>query len=375
LFLQVAVQSRLSGIPVVAVMTEPPYNAMLDCSRPGSGLSALRFANVTVTDSSAQSRLLDAMGISVRYIPRPAIRLMGGRSSSRAANAIVWTGVAGDLRSRMDDALDIFARVRAELPETQMLVYLDGEAEPDQEGRLPEGVTLRRLRPDYGIFSDAALQLITGAPGASSEALRAGRTLGVPAVMYCGSGAKSAGGTVNVQYGDRAAAAAEVVRLLKDKALREQLGAQAKTATGAGSREEVSERWCDMLEGMIMGSCRYSRLPDDELGRAICESMSSYEDGALYNARQLEEYRRRCAEYEQQLEAAERRRLKEEQAHNKALENLRTQLREKERARAHTAARLEDIENSTSFKTGSAITSVPRSIKRFISRLRDNKEE
>jgi len=369
-FLQTALHARLRGIPVVAVMTEPPYNAMLDCRRPNAGLSALRLANVAATDNTAQCRLLDAMGISARYIPRPAIRLMGGRSSGRAANAIVWTGSDDDSRSRMGDALDIFRRVRTALPEAQMLIYLDGETEIGTEDQLPEGVTVRRLRPDYGIFSDAALQLITGAYGASSEALRAGRTLGIPAVVYSRRAARNAGGVITVQPGDRAGAAVEIIRLMKDKALREQLSAQAKTATGAGDRNDVSARWCEMLGELS----RRSRVPDDELGFVLCEVMDSYEDGALYNADRLEEYRQRCDDYERQLEAAEQRRLREEQAHSNAIENLRAMLREKERERAHTAAKLEDIENSTSYKAGSAITSVPRSIKKLISRLRDNKE-
>ncbi len=375
-FVRITVQSALNGIPVVAVVTEPVYNPMLSCSRPYAGLSALRLATVVVTDSAEQCSLLKAAGIHARYIPRPSIRLMGGRTNARTSdNVIAWIG-RDDAASRIGDALDIFNRVSEVMPDVKMQMYLDGNPEVgNYTDIIPDGVTIRRLRPDYGVFSDAAVQLITAAAGVSSDALRAGRTLGVPAVMYRPEGRNDTGaGAIIIQPGDRASAAEEIIRLLKDKELRDQLGSQAKKATGAGDSAEVSAGWCSVLRDLINDANLPARIPEDELGSALCAAMTGYEDGAMYNYGRLEEYRMRCDDYERQIDEAEQRRLNENEAHEKVIENLRAQLRDKERVRAHTAAQLEDIRTSTSYKAGSLLTFIPRWIKMTIQRYLKNKE-
>lgn len=377
-FVPVTVQANIHSIPVIAALTESVYSAMYSCSRPSAGLSALRLASVTVTDLPAQRRLLDSMGIYARYIPRPALRPMGGRSSGRAsANAIVWSGQADDCRFRFSDAVEIFRNVRISIPDARMLVYLDGKFNSEQiETEMPEGVTVRRLRPDYGIFSDAAVQLVTGTAGTVSDTIRAGRTLGIPAVMYRIEGEQDSGaGAITVHTGDSAAAVQAAVRLLKDKDLRENLGAQAKTATGACSREEAARRWCDMLGEVKELSRRTARTPDDELGSTLCAAVTGYEDGAKHNADRLEEYRLRCEDYERRLEEAEQRRVRESEAHARALESARAQFRDERRAHTNTTLRLEEIESSTSYKAGSVLTYIPRSIKKFISRMLEKHSE
>lgn len=369
-FIRMALHARLRGLPVIAAMTEAMYSSMTDCSVPAAGISALRLATVVVTDSPAQQRLLDTLGLPAKFIPRPALRTMGGRSGSprASANAIVWAGEAENNLSRMNDAMEIFRTVRNSIPNARMLMFFDGIEDIDAiAASLPEGAEARRLRPDYGIFSDAALHLVTGSAGIASAAVRAGRTLGIPAVMYRMPDEQDSGaGAVTVPNGDRAAAAAEIIRLLGDKKRREHLGAQAKITTGGSDREEVARRWNELLEEVTSYGKRAHRMPEDELGRTLTTAMSGYEDGAMLNAARLEEFRQRCENYETFLAEAEARRIKETEALNTLLENTKAQLKEKERTRAHTAAELEDLKNSTLYKVGDIITRIPRYFKKLL---------
>jgi|GEM_PF-1481025 len=365
-FAQVALQARFSGIAAVAVMTEPFYYSMQSCDRPAAGLSALRLATVTVTDSPAQQRLLDVLGVPARYIPRPALRVMAGRSSARTAeNTILWAGCADDSRWRMNDALEVFEKVRRRMSDVRLLIFLDGDEDIEAlSERLGEGVTVRRLRPDYGSFGDASVQLVTGMPGLVSAAVRAGRALGVPSVMYRYPFEQESGtGGVLVQEGDTAAAAAEILRLLGSKQLREQLGAQGKVAAGTATREEAARRWTETMTDAAELSGRALRLPEDELGSVLASVMCGYEKGARYNDGLREEHRLRCEGYEQRLDAAEERRVRETEALRADGEKAKEQLRAKERELARTSAQLEEILSSTTYKAGSALTFVPRKLK------------
>jgi len=369
-FAQMALHARLRGIAVTAVMSEPFYYAMNSCSRPTAGISALRLASVVVTGSASQQRFLDALGVPVRYVPLPALRLMGGRSSSRAAeNTILWTGCAENSIWRMNDAVDIFRLVKKKNPDVRMIMYLDGETDLEEMAQaIDDGIILRRLRPDYGIFSDVSLQLVTGYPGLTDSAVRAGRALGVPAVMYRYLSEQESGtGGVMVQEGDTSAAAAEIIRLLGSKQLREQLGAQGKVNAGTISREEAACRWNDVMDDAVELNARGMRLPEDELGRVLESAMRGYEDGAKRNADTLEIFRERCARYEQQLIDAEERRQKETEALKSQHEKTEKQLRAKER---ECRAQLEDIRSSTIYKAGSLLTFVPRWIKKQLLRLK-----
>ncbi len=370
-FAQMVMHARLRGIAVTAVMSEPFYYAMNSCSRPTAGISALRLASVVVTGSPSQQRLMDVLGVPVRYVPLPALRLMGGRSSSRAAeNIILWTGCAGDSVWRMNDAVDIFRLVKKKIPDARMIMCLDGEVDLEEMAQaMDDGIVLRRLRPDYGIFSDASLQLVTGYPGLTDSAVRAGRALGVPAVMYRYLSEQESGvGGVLVQEGDIYAAAEETVRLLGSKQLREQLGAQGKVNAGTVSREEAARRWNDVMGEAAELNTRGIRLPEDELGRVLGSVMSGYEDGAKRNADILESFRERCARYEQQLTDAEERRQKETEALKSRHEKTEKELRAKER---ECRAQLEDIRSSTIYKAGSLLTFVPRWIKKQLLRLKN----
>jgi len=375
-FVQLALHARLRGIPVIAALTDSLYSPMMDCTVPAAGLSSLRLAAMCVTDSPAQQRLLDALGLPVRYISRPALRAMGGRNVRATANAVLWTGEPENNRSGMDEALAIFALVRKGSPDARMLMYFDGPCDLDALGEtMPEGVTVRRLRPDYGIFSDAAVHLVTGTSGVISSALRAGRTLGVPAVMYRFTDEQDSGaGGVTVHNGDRASAASEILRLFEDKKRREHLGAQSKISTGAADRDETARRWSELLDEVPSFSRRPVRLPEDELGRTLSTLFSGYEDGARVNARQLAEYAMRCEDFEQRFIQSEERRTTETEALSSALEETRAKLKQKERACSDAAARLEDITSSTTYKVGSALTLIPRYIKKLIRRFTGGEE-
>ncbi len=361
-FLPAALISRMKGTAVVALLTEQLCKAMSDGSRPSGGISALSFASMIITDSLAQQELLSRLGFAARCIPMPAIRMMGGRSGGRvSANAVVWTGS----RRELAEAERIFSEVRKSLPEARMLAYLDNEQNIDETASEPaEGITLRRLRPDYGIFADAALHLMTRATGTVPASLRAAATMGVPTVMYSLPGEMSErAGAVVVERYDYAGAAERIAGLLADKSARERLSAQAKAKAGEHTREEVATQWSSVLESLSTNSSWKAAAEDASL-EAI---LTVYEDGAYSNAMVLENYQRRCERYEEMLAEAEARRIKETEALQEKLDNTKDQLREKNHENARLAGQLNDLRGSTLYKVGSALTAIPRRVKKLIS--------
>lgn len=361
-YIQTTLLCRMNGVAVIALLTEQLCRAMIDGSRPTDGISALSFADMIITDSLAQQELLSRLGFNVRCIPLPAIRMMGGRSGGRAsANAIVWTGS----RNELAEAEKIFSEVKKALPEARMLAYLDNEQDiDDRTAELPEGITLRRLRPDYGIFADAALHLMTRATGTTPASLRAAATMGVPTIMYALPGEMTERvGAIVVERYDRAGAAERIVELLADKSGRERLSAQAKAKAAEHTREEVAAQWSSALESVSMNTSRKVPAEDASL-EAI---LTVYEDGAYNNAMVLERYQSRCERYEQMLAEAEERRIKETEALQEKLDNTKNQLREKNHENARLAGELNDLRGSTLYKVGSALTAIPRRVKKLIS--------
>ena len=361
-YMETALLARLMGVAVVAMLTEPLCQPMADCSEPGSGLCGLALADIIISDSEKQTELLRQTGLNARFIPMPAIRLMGGRSSRATASTVVWTGRGEEL----SEACAIFERIKAKHSDARMQAYADETDDIELlAASAPEGMSVRRLRPDHGIFADAAVHLMTRATGTAPASLRAAATLGVPTVMYQLPGEDNAElGVVSVERCDAAAAADAVVQLLKDKDRREQLAVRAKAAASANSRELTAARWDDALNGI------YNDYQPEEaagLGQTVAAMLTVYEDGAYVNTCRFAEYDRRCQHYEQQLAEAEERRIKETEALKAELEKKNAAIREKEHARADASRQLEELRASTMYKVGSAVTALPRRLKKLIS--------
>jgi len=361
-FTDAALCARLKGAAVVALMTEQLCAPLLDCSDRTVGAAALRLADIIVTDSAQQQKLLSAAGLNARVIEPPAIRLMGGRSSGRAsATAIVWAGKADEI----SEACKVFSIVRKSIPSAHMLLYIDGMDQLEElASNQPEGVSVRRLRPDYGIFADAAVHLMTRTAGTMPAALRAAQTLGVPTVMYRMPGEVQAGeGAVTVEQCDRASTASQLKRLLEDKTAREALGAQARQNPGGITREEAAVLWDKALESTIT----IPSIPVGELHDCLRAALSLCEDGAHNTAMRTEQFRLRCEQYEQQLAKAEERRVKETEALQKTIDDTKNRLREKEQEHRSAQRQLDEIRSSTMFKVGSVLTAIPRWIKKLLS--------
>ncbi len=360
-FTQIVLHCRMRGVAVIALLAGTLCDAMLDCSRQNSSLIALRLADIVVTDAQEQQRMLGELGVRAEHIPFPAIRLMGGRSGGRAsANAVVWAGNEREI----GEACEIFSLIKKGLSAARMLMYVDGiDSTESIADSLPEGITVRRLRPDYGIFADAAVHLMTKGAATEPAVLRAARTMGVPTVMYALPGERrESAGTIAVKRCDRSSAAAEVLRLLADREMRDRMSAQAKSVAALNSRDAVASRWDQVIDN-IAGR-KMSVLPEPD--KAFEAAMIFYEDGAHFNAMRLEQYEARCENYEQKLVDAEQRRTAETEALQAKIDQLREQLREKEHARARVSGELEDLRGSTLYKVGSAITALPRKLKKLI---------
>jgi precorrin-6B methylase 2 len=80
------------------------------------------------------------------------------------------------------------------------------------------------------------------------------------------------------------------------------------------TREEAARRWTETMTDAAELSGRALRLPEDELGSVLASVMCGYEKGARYNDGLREEHRLRCEGYEQRLDAAEERRVRETEA-------------------------------------------------------------
>lgn len=372
-FTRLALQCRLGGVAVCAVMTDPVGAQMLSCAPCAASPAQLALSSVTVTDSPRQERLLAAMGIRARYIPRPAMMLMGGRSSHRAsADAIVWTGDMRETVSHFGDAVRIFSLVSAACREARMLMYIDrpaAELEQLAVG-LPEGVQLRRLRPDLGIFDDAAIHLMTRSAALDPAPLRAACTLGIPTVMYRGEG-ETCPGAMAVDDGDTASAARAITTLLRDKAARDRLGAQAHAESERRARSREDELWSAALEAAADGHDGRLTLAEGkaELRALLGDIMACYDVGSAYNAGVLREFNARCADYERRLSEADALYEQKTADLQKKLEKEKQAAAEARRQLGHARSELEGTRASTAYKAGRALTFLPRKAKQLIKDL------
>jgi glycosyltransferase involved in cell wall biosynthesis len=158
---------------------------------------------------------------------------------------------------RFDDALQVMARVLAEVPDARMVVHGRGEDLPRLQHLAAElGIAERVEFPGYTTDPHAAMAqatclLVTGRREAMPLTQLECLTVGTPVVVYdvrYGPAEIVRDGIDGfvVPEGDLQAAADSIVRLLLDPALRARMSASAMEVTERFSRQEYDEAWLDL---------------------------------------------------------------------------------------------------------------------------------
>jgi poly(glycerol-phosphate) alpha-glucosyltransferase len=158
---------------------------------------------------------------------------------------------------RFDDALQVMARVLAEVPDARLVVHGRGEDLPRLQRLAVElGISERVEFPGYTsdphvAMARATCLLVTGRREAMPLTQLECLTVGTPVVVYDVRYGPSEivrdglDGFV-VPEGDLEAAADSIVRLLLDPALRARMSASAMEVTERFSRQEYEDAWLDL---------------------------------------------------------------------------------------------------------------------------------
>ncbi|MEV4614626.1 glycosyltransferase [Kitasatospora sp. NPDC049258] len=188
----------------------------------------------------------------------PAARAAARAELGLPADAVV-IGTVGNLTPKKDQAtlLSAFARLRAEQPDTALVLIGAGPLEAQLKAQAGEGVVFAGSRPDVPALL-AGLDVFTlssrqeGLPVALMEAMTSGlpsvvtRVGGMPEVLDDGEQG------FLVPPGDPAALAGALGRLTADEQLRRRLGAAAldrsKSFDVAGAQQAIEQVYAQVLE-------------------------------------------------------------------------------------------------------------------------------
>ena len=205
----------------------------------------------------------------------PRVMLANNPTTTRPGSAprskldsknVIWVGRLSDFDKQPNEAIEIFARVAQAEPDATLTLV--GPAASARELAKLEKLA-RQLRVEGRItfagpsndpsplYEQASVYLLTSSLEGWCLTLAESKAHGLPCVMYDLSYltlAEGNRGIVSVAQGDRDAAAAAIVALLRDRALRERLGQEAFDHIVEVSSFDFAAFWHDAFVQLAEGS-------------------------------------------------------------------------------------------------------------------------
>lgn len=263
-----------------------------------------------------------------------------GKASPLDSETVVWVGRLDPMQKQPAEALEVMALVVRELPGANLVVVgpapdhgvMDDLEATAQRLGIAANVTFVGPKKDVSPYLEhASVYLSTSCLEGWYLTLAESMARGLPSVAYelpYLTLLEGACGCVQVPQGDRAGAAAAVVRLLKDKAERQRLGAEAFATISTVAEFDFKEFWSGVFR-QIENECLPARKPEaDVMWDIMLQANLHAIDAKEGELRDAWEARDRASAAEQQ-------------------ESL----------------RVREIEGSTTYRVGRAIMSLPCAIR------------
>ena len=222
----------------------------------------LRLADGVQTIVRSDEAFLCDFGVNARYIPNPFILPAEHSPVAKNGLRILWVGRLEAFQKRPEDALAIFSKVLYSIPQARLyIVGSSGEKEGDEafakivRGRgLDKNVELCGFMQDpSSYYRDCDVLLMTSrfevAPMVFGEAMSYGLPVvayEMPYVEFIRNGA----GCICVEQGDINSAAKELVRVLKDSALRAELSARSLSAAQQFADTDLHTAWSQFFAAL-----------------------------------------------------------------------------------------------------------------------------
>ena len=268
----VATLHELMGIPLL-------YDVPRFAQKP----FVLRLADGVQTIVRSDEAFLRDFGVNAQYIPNPFFLPAERTPAAKNGLRILWVGRLDAFQKRPEDALAIFAKVLYSVPQARLyIVGSSGDKESDEAfakivcGRgLDKNVELCGFVQDpSSYYNQCDVLLMTSrfevAPMVFGEAMSYGLPVvayEMPYVEFIRNGA----GCICVEQGDINSAAKELVRVLKDSALRDELSARSLSAAQQFADTDLHAAWSQFFAAL-------GQLPaeQDENMRIFLENMIDF---------------------------------------------------------------------------------------------------
>jgi len=235
---------------------------------------------VSLTEVSA--RFYECMGCNAYYTHNPVSEELNCVQTAKADNhTVLWIGRISEEKKPLD-GIEIFERVHREIPDAKLLVVGDGQPRLLQQMRekcrqynLEDAVTFcgYQLETDR-YYRDSSVMIMTSVFEGYSMTLLESKAYGVPCVMYELPYlylAQNSGGLCAVKQGDTESAAAEVIRLLSDKALCAERGKAARASFDDIYRYDLAGCWKSIFEDMETGKGCMQKHFSEEVDRQMLQ--------------------------------------------------------------------------------------------------------
>ena len=220
----------------------------------------LRLADGVQTIVRSDEAFLRDFGVNAKYIPNPFLLPVDHSPVAKNGLRILWVGRLEAFQKRPEDALAVFSKVLSVIPQARLyIVGSSGEKEGDEAfARIVTGRGLDKnvelcgfVQDPSSYYNECDVLLMTSrfevAPMVFGEAMSYGLpivTYDMPYVEFIRNGA----GCICVEQGDFNSAAKEVIRVLKDSALRAELSERSLSVAQQFAGTDFQALWSQFFD-------------------------------------------------------------------------------------------------------------------------------
>lgn len=261
-----------------------------------------RLCDIVLTVSSLDAEWWSAFGIRAVHIQNPFVRpseniATSQRTGKDGTTNLLWVGRHCDPK-QPGAALSAFALAAKTCPELK-LIMVGGTGKDNRKLlrlakrlKIDKRILLLDFRQDISdLWATADIHLLTSLTESFSLVIAEAKAHGVPTVMFdipFLDLVKSGKGLLVAKQNDIEGLSAAIVRLAKDRELREKLAVEAKGSLSEFTDEAVWSTWANAFTALDENNLKYDK--DSLLPSQIYLAWNNYCDRTLWAVRFAEEW-------------------------------------------------------------------------------------
>jgi glycosyltransferase involved in cell wall biosynthesis len=249
------------------------------------------------------------MGVPAVYVPNPIPHLeLQPLHSNVTPHTILWVGRMDYVQKQCQEPIEIMQEVVRAVPDAKLIMIGGGWSPGAEQGLrariatlgLQDNVELCGYTPNPEMYyRRASCHLMTSSWESYGMVISESRAFGLPLVLYDMPYLEllqKGKGYLAVEQSDRRAAAAAIVRLLKDPDLRERLGKEAQTELAGTTNDFLVAQWKQIL-AFDCSTSTEGFQPDGTQLRMLMENMLElYGRGVSRKSSELSTIKRKLSE-------------------------------------------------------------------------------